>query len=98
MYWFCLNDQTGQREEDLEQIAAQEQKQFQFEILVAATKNFHDSTKLGEGGFGPVFKVETLPSVFWILVLKKKMLSLRPFSEFVLLSSLGKMALVLFTR
>ncbi|KAI5677819.1 hypothetical protein M9H77_08769 [Catharanthus roseus] len=53
---FLPNSGRGQREEDLEQIAAQEQKQFQFEILVAATKNFHDSTKLGEGGFGPVFK------------------------------------------
>lgn len=44
----------GQKEEDLEKIAAQEQKNFAYETLVAATKDFHH--KLGEGGFGPVFK------------------------------------------
>ncbi|GFP96640.1 cysteine-rich receptor-like protein kinase 10, partial [Phtheirospermum japonicum] len=43
-------------EVDLEKIAAQEQKEFSFETLVAATKNFHLTQKLGEGGFGPVFK------------------------------------------
>lgn len=42
--------------DDLEKIAAQEQKQFPFETLVSATKNFHPDNKLGEGGFGPVFK------------------------------------------
>lgn len=48
------SSKEGQKEEDLEKIAAQEQKLFPFETLVAATKNFHQ--KLGEGGFGPVFK------------------------------------------
>lgn len=47
----------GANEDDLERIAAQEQKQFPFETLVSATKNFHPSNKLGEGGFGPVFRV-----------------------------------------
>lgn len=46
----------GQSEKELEQIAAQEQKVFAFEILVAATKDFHPTHKLGEGGFGPVYK------------------------------------------
>ncbi|KAK4371178.1 hypothetical protein RND71_010653 [Anisodus tanguticus] len=46
----------GKNEDDLEKIAAQEQKQFPFEVLVSATKNFHSYNKLGEGGFGPVFK------------------------------------------
>lgn len=46
----------GQNEEDLERIAQQEQKVFPFETLVAATKDFHPSNKLGEGGFGPVYK------------------------------------------
>lgn len=41
----------------MEKLAAQEQKHFPFEILVAATNNFHPSLKLGEGGFGPVYKV-----------------------------------------
>ncbi|KAL9453433.1 hypothetical protein AB3S75_009106 [Citrus x aurantiifolia] len=50
------SSREGDNEEDLEKIAAREQKHFPFEALVAATKNFHPSNKLGEGGFGPVFK------------------------------------------
>ena len=30
---------------------------FKFEKLAVATNNFHESNKLGRGGFGPVFKV-----------------------------------------
>jgi hypothetical protein len=30
---------------------------FTMETLLAATGNFHDDNKLGEGGFGPVYKV-----------------------------------------
>ncbi|XP_059649524.1 cysteine-rich receptor-like protein kinase 43 isoform X2 [Cornus florida] len=43
-------------EENLEKIAAKEQKLFPFETLVSATKDFHSNHKLGEGGFGPVYK------------------------------------------
>ncbi|KAF8398975.1 hypothetical protein HHK36_014840 [Tetracentron sinense] len=46
----------NQKEDDLKNIAAQEQKLFSFEALVAATKNFHPNQKLGQGGFGPVYK------------------------------------------
>jgi hypothetical protein len=44
-------------EEDLEAIAAKEQKVFRYDTLVAATRNFSMKNKLGEGGFGPVFRV-----------------------------------------
>lgn len=30
---------------------------FSFDIIAAATNNFHENNKLGEGGYGPVFKV-----------------------------------------
>ncbi|CAI9768109.1 unnamed protein product [Fraxinus pennsylvanica] len=53
---FTSNPNRGQTEEDLEEIAAREQKQFPFEILKAATKDFHPTNKLGQGGFGPVFR------------------------------------------
>ncbi|XP_076912402.1 cysteine-rich receptor-like protein kinase 43 [Bidens hawaiensis] len=46
----------GSQDEELEQLAAQEQKFFEFETLISATKNFHPNNKLGEGGYGPVFK------------------------------------------
>lgn len=50
------SSKEGQGEEDWERIAAQEQKHFAFEALVAATKDFHPTHKLGEGGFGPVYR------------------------------------------
>ncbi|CAA3027228.1 receptor kinase At4g00960 [Olea europaea subsp. europaea] len=53
---FTSNSNRGQTEEDLEAIAAQEQKQFPFETLKAATKDFDPTNKLGQGGFGPVYK------------------------------------------
>ncbi|MCD7472086.1 hypothetical protein HAX54_013021 [Datura stramonium] len=53
---FFSSSNKGKNEEDLEKIAAQEQKQIPFEVLVSATKHFHPENKLGEGGFGPVFK------------------------------------------
>ncbi|EOA33385.1 hypothetical protein CARUB_v10020335mg [Capsella rubella] len=43
-------------EDDIERIAALEQKVFSFQVLVSATKDFHPTHKLGEGGFGPVYK------------------------------------------
>ncbi|CAJ2677688.1 unnamed protein product [Trifolium pratense] len=43
-------------EADLQRMASQEQKIFSYETLVSATKNFNAVHKLGEGGFGPVFK------------------------------------------
>lgn len=89
MIWFmfllCFDWSEGQNEEDLEKIAQQEQKQFPFETLVAATKDFHQTHKLGEGGFGPVYKVssrsvcnfdfpEDLKSVWFLRKLKGKKL------------------------
>lgn len=46
-----------EEEEDINEITAHEQKQFPLETLVAATQGFHSKNKLGEGGFGPVYKV-----------------------------------------
>ncbi|XP_057530476.1 cysteine-rich receptor-like protein kinase 43 [Amaranthus tricolor] len=46
----------GSKEADLHKIAAQEKKNFSFDTLFKATDKFHPSRKLGEGGFGPVFK------------------------------------------
>lgn len=43
-------------EEDLQAIAAREQRAFRYEALVAATRNFAAKQKLGQGGFGPVYR------------------------------------------
>ncbi|KAB2097212.1 hypothetical protein ERO13_A01G145600v2 [Gossypium hirsutum] len=51
-----ISSKDRRNRDDLEKIAQQEQKHFPFEILVAATKDFHPHQKLGEGGFGPVYR------------------------------------------
>ncbi|KAK2453463.1 putative receptor protein kinase [Trifolium repens] len=46
----------GNSEDDIQNLATQEQRTFSYETLVAATNNFNVHNKLGEGGFGPVYK------------------------------------------
>ncbi|XP_059655370.1 cysteine-rich receptor-like protein kinase 43 [Cornus florida] len=53
---FHFGSKKDGQKEDLERIAAQEKKQFPFETLVKATNNFNQNHKLGQGGFGPVYK------------------------------------------
>ncbi|KAI3733818.1 hypothetical protein L6452_13274 [Arctium lappa] len=50
----CKSNCTEGTTEDLEKVRVQEQKIFTFQALVSATNNFDN--KLGQGGFGPVFK------------------------------------------
>ncbi|ESQ28131.1 hypothetical protein EUTSA_v10018598mg [Eutrema salsugineum] len=69
-------------EDDIEKIAALEQKVFPFQVLVSATKNFHQTHKLGEGGFGPVFKGR-LPDGRDIAVKKLAQASRQGKNEFV---------------
>lgn len=40
-------------------------KSISFECIANATRNFSSENKLGEGGFGPVYKVQT--RLFYIL-------------------------------
>ncbi|KAL9241921.1 hypothetical protein vseg_015976 [Gypsophila vaccaria] len=53
---FKFLSHKGAKEVDLQKFAAQEQKQFTYDTLSKATDKFHPSRKLGEGGFGAVFK------------------------------------------
>lgn len=43
---------------------------FDLESILAATNKFSNSNKLGQGGFGPVYKVIT-PFFFHLLLIKK---------------------------
>ena len=54
MCFYCIGH--GQIEEDT-LISQDRQIVFTMEALIAATENFHDNNKLGEGGFGAVYKV-----------------------------------------
>jgi len=49
----------GQVKEDTLIIKDQQMVTFKMKTLIAATENFHDDNKLGEGGFGPVYKGTT---------------------------------------
>ncbi|XP_047164831.1 G-type lectin S-receptor-like serine/threonine-protein kinase At1g11300 [Vigna umbellata] len=50
-------EQTGNKVfEELSRVKLQELLLFDFEKLATATNNFHQSNKLGQGGFGPVYK------------------------------------------
>ncbi|CAA6664857.1 unnamed protein product [Spirodela intermedia] len=53
---FFRRSGEGAGEEDLQSIAAREQKQFPYDVLAAATHNFSVKSRLGEGGFGAVYK------------------------------------------
>lgn len=45
-----------EEEADLEAIAAREQRGFKYETLAAATRGFSEKNRLGQGGFGPVYR------------------------------------------
>lgn len=45
-----------EQEADLEAIAAREQRGFRYATLEAATRGFAEKNRLGQGGFGPVYR------------------------------------------
>jgi hypothetical protein len=44
-------------EDNVNQVKLQELPLFNLQELASATNNFHQSNKLGQGGFGPVYRV-----------------------------------------
>ncbi|KAJ1379171.1 Protein kinase domain [Sesbania bispinosa] len=51
-----LKNQNRIQVNDLSKFQLPELSHFEFEKLVIATNNFHSDNKLGQGGFGPVYK------------------------------------------
>ena len=51
---FPSEDMLG---DNLNQVIVQELPLFDFVKLASARNNFHESNKLGQGGFGPVYRV-----------------------------------------
>ncbi|KAL4628480.1 hypothetical protein ACB092_05G241600 [Castanea dentata] len=61
LLWSWMTDQKGEAQQnfssdDLAQVKVQEIPLFNVEKLAKATNNFHLSNKLGQGGFGPVYR------------------------------------------
>ena len=52
--------------DNLAQVKVQELPLFNVEKLAKATNNFHLSNKLGQGGFGPVYRVMDPSSCIWL--------------------------------
>ena len=55
--------------DNLNQVKVQELPLFNFEKLASATNNFHLSNKLGQGGFGSVYKVMVALLKFYYQIL-----------------------------
>ena len=47
----------------MNQLKLEELPLIEFNKLAAATNNFHEANKLGQGGFGPVYRVIMLASL-----------------------------------
>ncbi|KAI4299258.1 hypothetical protein L6164_032735 [Bauhinia variegata] len=56
--WTGRHSRTDKKSDNsiLGELSEQELLQYDFEKLATATNNFHSSNKLGQGGFGPVYK------------------------------------------
>ena len=59
----AVNDKVKKQIKDGQ--AGHELQIFSFESISAATSNFTTENKLGEGGFGPVYKVGSLSLSLW---------------------------------
>ena len=61
---FYMRDNSSIKEEDMGYV---EPEQLNLVVLRAATNNFSEENKLGEGGFGEVFKVHRPPCLsLWV--------------------------------
>jgi len=56
---------TSDNESASNQIKLKELPLFEFQVLATATDNFSLSNKLGQGGFGPVYKVSMTGKGLW---------------------------------
>ncbi|KAJ4981875.1 hypothetical protein NE237_032712 [Protea cynaroides] len=60
IFWYCLVIQKKKKDPSMENdgntIRTTESLQFDFNTVLVATSNFADDNKIGEGGFGAVFK------------------------------------------
>lgn len=59
MYWFeaIPLGEAQEDDDDIDEIEISEQLQFNFSTIKDATDDFSNSNKLGQGGFGAVYRV-----------------------------------------
>ena len=54
---------SGDSENPFDNRGSSDLPSFHLSVIVAATNNFSNANKLGEGGFGAVYKVRLLPLI-----------------------------------
>ena len=54
---YCFSDNKGEHLHELRPLTTRELARMDLATILAATSNFAMENKLGEGGFGPVYKV-----------------------------------------
>ena len=59
---------------------SREMHYYNLSAIQTATNNFSSANKLGEGGFGPVYKVKRYISVFFFLIYKFHFAIMLPFA------------------
>lgn len=61
---YCFSDNKGEHIHELRPLTTQELPYMNLATILAATSNFAVENKLGEGGFGPVYKVINYTNCF----------------------------------
>ena len=60
--------------DSMDQVRLEELPLFTFKELANATENFHQANKLGQGGFGPVYKVNFCLFILVIMLYGKSLM------------------------
>lgn len=59
--------------DDINKVKIEDMTLYSFDMLANATNKFHWASKLGQGGFGPVYRVMSLDAALCVLTNEQNM-------------------------